>query len=291
MAYLIRAAQPSDQPAIASFTQDTFTWGDYVSESFLSWLDEPDLFVHVAVDEAGVPIAVGRARLVTPREVWMASARVHPDHRRQGLASMLNETGVEWGRRLGAVVARLLIEHWNAGPQRQVATIGYRRTSEWVFARRSDVLSDPNPLRNGGPRVPGPERLLPAARAEIDEAWVAWNSGRLMRASRGLINRHWVFWTMAPGDLAEARRRGALWSCPSGWVIGDVGEDGSRFEVTWMQASPSDYLRVIRACIDMAVEEGMTDIGLWLPAEADLVAALESIGFEVVRSGVWEKGL
>ncbi len=291
MAYLVREAKPSDQPDIASFTRDTFAWGDYVGEAFPSWLADPAVFAHVAVDDSGRVVAVGRARMVSSREVWMASARVHPDHRRQGLASILNETGVEWGRRQGAVVARLFIEDWNEGPQRQVETIGYRRASGWVVARRSDLASDPNPLRNGGPRVPGPERLMAGARAEVDEAWVAWNSGVLMRRARGLVNRSWIFWSMTPGDLIDARQRAAFWSCPSGWVIGEPSDDGTRFDVTWMQASPGDYRRVIRACIDHAVEAGTSGIAMWLPAEPDLVAALGSIGFDTELSSIWEKGL
>jgi GNAT superfamily N-acetyltransferase len=289
MSYTIRPAESADEPHVRSFTQDTFEWGDYVAEAFAGWLADPSVYVAVAIDDGGRAVAVGTARMSSPREVWMASARVHPDHRRQSLGSLLNSAGVEWGRENGARVARLLIEDWNEAPQRQVTGLGYRRTSGWVFARRSDLRSDPNPLRNGGPRVPGPERLLPAARAEVDDAWVAWNSGRLMPRSRGLVSRHWIFWSMSPGDLVEAKHRGDLWSCPSGWVIGSSEDD--RFAVTWMQASPDDYRRVIRACVDHAVEAGMGEIAFWLPTDEDLLAALESIGFDLSRSSIWEKSL
>ncbi len=290
MPYTIRQAEAADEQHVRSFTQDTFEWGDYVADAFAGWLADPGVYVAVALDDDGKAVAVGTARMPGPREVWMASARVHPDHRRQSLGSLLNSAGVEWGRQNGARVARLLIEDWNEAPQRQVGGLGYRRTSRWVFARRTDLRSDPNPLRNGGPRVPGPERLVAAARAEADDAWVAWNSGRLMPRSRGLVSRHWVFWSMTPGDLVEAKRRGELWSCPSGWVIGSP-EDDNRFAVTWIQASPDDYRRVIRACVDHAVEAGMGEIAFWLPADDDLLLALESIGFELSRSSIWEMGL
>jgi GNAT superfamily N-acetyltransferase len=288
----IRTARPDDAEAIAAFTQGTFAWGDYVGDSFLGWLDDPDLHVVVAVDVEDRAVGVMRTTLTSPREAWLASARVHPGHRGKGLATEMNEAGVAWAASQGAVVARLLIEDWNEGPQRQVERMGYRRASTWAFARRDDLQSDPNPLRNGGPRVPGPERLLAAAGAEVDDAFLAWSSGRLMRASRGLVSRHWAFWTLRPDDLVEARRRGALLACPSGWVIGDLEEDRGgdhRFSVTWLHASPEDSRRVLRACVDHAVERGCRSIAFWLPVDPALYEAFEAMGFEVGTSSVWER--
>ena len=206
----------------------------------------------------------------------------------------MNAAGVAWAASRGAVVARLLIEDWNEGPQRQVERMGYRKASTWWFSRRDDLLSDPNPLRNGGPRVPGPERLLPAGGADVDDAFLAWNSGRLMRAARGLVSRHWAYWTLRPEDLSAARSRGALLTCPSGWVIGDLEDDrdgGRRFSVTWLQASPEDSRRVLRACIDHAVEQECGSIALWLPVDPDLDGAIEAMGFESSASSVWERSI
>ncbi len=293
MSSVVRQARPDDAESIAVFTRDTFAWGDYVAESFAGWLDDPRLHVVVAVDEADRAVGVMRTMLTSPREAWLASARVHPDHRGKGLATAMNEAGVAWAVARGARVVRLLIEDWNEGPQRQVDRMGYRKVSTWSFAQRDDLQSDPNPLRNGGPRVAGPERLIPAAGAEVDDAFLAWSTGRLMRAARGLVSRHWAFWTLRPQDLVDARRRGALLVCPSGWVIGDHSEGRSgmrRLDVTWMQASPDDYWRVLRACVDLAVEEGCASMAMWLPSDPLLDRALDALGFEVGTSSVWEKG-
>lgn len=290
----VRAARPDDAEAVASFTQGTFSWGDYVAEAFPSWLDDPTLHVVVAVDDEDRAVGVMRTTLTSPREAWLASARVDPDHRGKGLASAMNEAGVAWAGAQGARVARLLIEDWNEVAQRQVTRMGYRRVSTWCFARRSDLASDPNPLRNGGPRVPGPERLLPAAGAEVDDAFLAWSAGRLMRVARGLVSRHWAFWTLRPEDLVEARRRGALLACPSGWVIADLEDDregGRRLSVTWMQAAPEDSRRVLRACIDFAVDSGCGSLALWLPKDPSLDDALDAMGFEVGASSVWETAI
>ncbi|NND85145.1 MAG: GNAT family N-acetyltransferase [Acidimicrobiia bacterium] len=288
----IRAGRPDDAEAVASFTQGTFSWGDYVGEAFPGWLEDPALHIVVATDEDDRAVGVMRTTLTSPREAWLASARVHPDHRGRGLATEMNEAGVAWAGAQGAVVARLLIEDWNEGPQRQVERMGYHKGNSWSFARRDDLQSDPNPLRNGGPRVPGPERLLPAAGAEVDDAFLAWSSGRLLRASRGLVSRHWAFWTLRPDDLVDARRRGALLTCPSGWVIGDLeeGHQGERrFSVTWLHASAEDSRRVLRACLDHAVERECESIALWLPVDAALDAAHEALGFEASTSSVWER--
>ena len=39
---VVRPATLEDRAAIAAFTTDTFTWGDYVAEAFERWIQDPD---------------------------------------------------------------------------------------------------------------------------------------------------------------------------------------------------------------------------------------------------------
>lgn len=284
---IIRPAHLDDKPHLAEFTKDTFDWGDYVLDRFESWVEDDHALLVATVD--GIPIGMGRGILMSPREMWLHAARVHPEHRRTGVASSLNEALLDWGRERGAQVARLTIETWNTAARRQVVKTGYRETSRWVYGRRDVDSSSPNPLGNGGTRVPGPERLTPASSAEAEPAWIAWSSGSLGRASRGLFSNTWWWRLLTEDDLSEAARERRLWACPSGWVMGHVS--GGSFVVDWMEATDEELARLIRAVVDKAVDLSVESVHVTVAASDPARLALDRYGFSRMPLVLYERPL
>lgn len=284
----IRPARPDDKPHIAVFTQDTFEWGDYVYDSFDTWVaDDTALFVAVADDD--LPIGLARAILMSDREIWLHAARVHPDHRRKGIGATLNDALCEWGRDQGALIARLAIEDWNQAAQGQVAKNGYRKASRWIYAKRDVDASSPNPMGNGGTRVPGPERLIPAPSAEVEPAWVAWSSGTLSRAARGLFSNTWWWRVFTEEDLLAAAKGRRLWSSPTGWVI--ARETKGSFVVDWLEATDDEVTRLVRAIVDKAVDLGVDEIQLSVPSTEPVRLALNRYGFSTMALTLFEVSL
>lgn len=284
----VRPARPGDLEAIAEFTRGTFPWGDYVADAFPEWLETGSSQVLVAVDADDRPIGLGRVVLLTPREAWLHAARVHPDHRRRRIGSVLNDALVAWARDHRAVVARLLIEEWNEPARRQVASLGYREVAHWLSATRS-VGGEVNPHTNGGRRVPGDERLGPGSRAEIDPAWIAWSSSEAATTGRRLYPVGWHFRTMAHHDVEQAAKTGALWHCPSGWVIAE--SDADELCVSWVVTSDLDVDRLIRAVVDGAERVDVERIRLMAPRLDWLEEALARAGWDIQPSSVWAIGL
>lgn len=284
----VRPARSDDKQHLAAFTQDTFEWGDYVYESFDKWLAD-DSHLVVAVDESDVPIGISRAMLLSPRELWLHAARVHPDHRRQGIGAELNDALCSWGRDNGALVARLAIEDWNEPAQGQVLKSGYRRTSSWVYANRSVDAASPNPLGNGGTRVAGPERLVPAPSAEVEPAWLAWSSGSLGRAARGLFSNTWWWRTVTEDDLLEAARQRQFWSSPSGWAI--ARQTKGMFVVSWIEANEDDAARMVRAIVDRAVDLAAEEVQIAVAATEPIRLALNRYGFSLMALTLFELSL
>ena len=133
MEVTIRPGRPEDHEQIAAFTVNTFTWGDYVADAFLDWLVEPG--TRTAVAEIGDRVVgMARAALVSPVEAWAQGARIHPDHRRRGIATDLSLHLWEWARSQGALVVRLAIEDWNEAAQSQVTAMGFRPAGSWARA-------------------------------------------------------------------------------------------------------------------------------------------------------------
>ncbi len=287
MEITVRPATAGDKEAIAAFAQDTFVWGDYVLDVFDDWLRDPSGQTLVAAGPAGRAIALARVEMLSAEEAWMQGARVHPDHRRQGIGLMLTEAGASWARERGAVVTRLVVEEENEAPRRQVAKVGYRPVSDWVYADRSLEAMALGPEGNGGRRVRGEERLRPAPSSEAEPAFLAWSTGDLIRPAHGLFPLGWKWRRMTFEDVTAAARRRALWECPSGWVIADLEED--TLAVSWLVTGPDDAAPLLRAVLDRAHEQGRAKVAVKAPRVDWIVAALEEQGLAPDQLIVYEK--
>ena len=281
---LVRPARPDDLAAVAEFTTGTFSWGDYVADRFVEWLDHPGGRVVVAVDGDDRPIGVARVVLLSPREAWLHAARVHPEHRRSGLGAAMNLACREWAAQQGAVIARLLVEDWNQPARGQVEKLGFRPVAHFAHARRVMGGATPVPGANGGRRVPGPERLAVAHRSEAEPAWMAWSTGELAQASHQLFPQGWLFRRMTFDDVTGAAKVGRLWQCPSGWVIASVDE---ALDVDWVATTELDASRLVRAVVDRGHELEVAEIGVMIPRVGWLAEALAEAGFELTPSTVY----
>ncbi len=288
MTVRLRDAEPGDHPAIAAFTQDTFTWGDYVADSFDRWLADPDGRLCVAVDEHDVPIAMSRAALLSPTEAWLQGARVHPDWRRQGIASRLDAELEDWARRRGARVVRLCVESDNAPAIAQVEAIGIRRVAGFAQAVRPVRMSPPTD-GNGARRVRRPQRLAPAVSAEAEPALMAWSTGELARRSREMFAVRWTWRRLTLADLVAAGRSGALWQSPSGWTLAAV--DRETLEVGWLETGPEGAADLLAALVPLAAEQGAERVAAMLPDAGWLLSAAEGLGYELRQVGIHAKAL
>lgn len=280
----LRPGRPDDIEAIASFTTDTFSWGDYVAESFAEWLEEQETEVVVATGDDDRPIALARVRMLASREGWISAARVHPDHRRRGLASALNDWCVDWIGGRGGVVARLQIETWNEAAHNQVVAIGYRPVATVANAVRPISVSTMEPATNGGRRVKAEERLDRAPRTEAEGAFIAWSTSELARASHSLFPLdRWSWRRMTPEDT----HLGQTWACPSGWVVAE--DEEGELTVRWLVTGPDDAPLLVRAIVDLAHDRHVEGLHVIVPAVDWLLTAVESNGFEAHPTRIYEK--
>lgn len=285
----IRPGRPDDLSHIAAFTRDSFSWGDYVPDSFLAWLDDPEGLVMVAVDAEDRPLGLARVVMLSPVEAWLHAARVHPDVRRRGVGLALNEHGVAWARARGALVARLAIEDWNEAPRGQVQRLGFRAVAHWAHASLELADEAPDPRQNGGRRPPPEERLALAPGAEATPAWMVWFGSGLAAAAHRLHPLGWHFRTMTLEDVVTAARRRRLWYCPAGWLIAKAEDD--EWRVSWISTTESDASRLLDALRDRARRSGARRIHAMVPRLPWLRDALETSGFSSAASTVWAKAL
>lgn len=280
----IRAARRADADAIAAFTSDTFSWGDYVADSFVSWLEDPDVEVAVAADDEDEPVALARVRMLSDREGWISAARVRPDHRRRGIGSALNDWCVDWIGRQGGIVARLQIETWNEPAHKQVLGLGYRAVVQVTNSFRRIGSDGLEPDTNGGRRTTAPERLDRAPRTEADLAYVAWSTSDLARAARGMVAIDpWAWRRMTKDDATSSR----VWGCPYGWVMAERQDD--TLVVRWVVCTPDDADKLVKATVDLAHAQSVDELHVVAPDVEWLTAALDRHTDEVHPTRLYEK--
>lgn len=252
MAATIRPAVHGDVASIAAWSSDTFTWGDYVPERLPRWLDADDSEVLVSVDTAGTPLALVHVTMLSPTEAWLEGARVHPDHRRSGMGSALNQAAVEWARDRGARVIRLATEASNQAARSQVEALGYREVSRWLYA---EFAIDPTH------RTADQFRLRPAPGSDADAAWLFWAASDLAREGRELIALGWQWRTARPEDVT---RVGELLQSPAGWVSAEQpAADWLRTQ--WIATTPDDLLMLLDGLLDLCAGRGIKELDVRLP--------------------------
>ena len=273
----IRAGRPSDIAAIASWTTDTFDWGDYVGDALPEWMADPAGIVLVAEVEGDV-VATGRVVMASATEAWAQGARVHPDHRRSGIGSLLSQALWDWAREHGAKVVRLAVEADNSPALAHVENMGFRRVSDWWFAARQLGARSPVPEGNGGRRVPTQERLQEAHSAEAEPAFLSWTVGELAQAARGLFSIGWVWRLMTVEHLEVAARNHSLIEGRPGWAITEPSDETVR--VHWIETSQDDARAMVRALVDHGVEHRQTSIEIMAPKVEWLGEALSANSFD-----------
>jgi GNAT superfamily N-acetyltransferase len=284
-----RPARHDDIDAITSFTTGTFDWGDYVPESIRGWIRDTSGAVFVAVDDADVPIALGRCVLLTPTEAWVHAARVHPDHRGKGIAGEMATVLTDWARDQGAHVARLMIEESNASSVRHIAKTAFRKTTRAHRCFRSLGAGAPHPPSNGGSRRQSNLVARPIKATDAEMFTAMWPASEPGRAMRGLIAQEWTFHRLDKEDTIKAATQSRLWEIGGSWAI-TLEEDGE-FDVELVAAAPDDAVDVARSLIDLATSHGATTFSAWVADLPWLISAFEHLGCDTEPRGIWAMSL
>jgi len=177
---LVRKARSSDRAAVFRFCEKTWSWGDYVPKVWDKWLKERNGGVFVATVNS-VPVGISHLSVDKPGEVWLSAARTDPNYRRMGVATAITRKCLEYAKKKGAKVARLVTESNNKAAQAVVEKLGFKQIAEFVEMVAENVT----------------EEISKKSRwAEKDQSETIWNylqNSKTYRSAAGLytVLFHW----------------------------------------------------------------------------------------------------
>jgi ribosomal protein S18 acetylase RimI-like enzyme len=192
-------------------------WGghDYIPHVWDQWVKDQRgrLFV---VEVGGVPVGMNRVRFLEDGSAWFEGARVHPDFRGRGLATMLGENSMQVAKARGIHVFRLTSGSSNKSAHRQIARIRFREISRFsVYEPEGRFAS-----RKGAAKVTA---------KEIPEITELIRKSREYRLGKGVFWHDFTAASLTPGVIRKLVTEGAVWRW--GDAVGVTREGGEGAEV------------------------------------------------------------
>jgi ribosomal protein S18 acetylase RimI-like enzyme len=144
----VRKARVSDRKAVFKFCEKTWSWEDYIPKVWDKWLKEKHGRVFVATIN-GVPVGISHLSIDKPHEVWLSGARTDPKFRRMGVATAITKKCLEYAKKKGTKVARLVTESDNIAARTLVQKLGFKQIAEFVEMKTEKIMKENAQTQNG----------------------------------------------------------------------------------------------------------------------------------------------
>ena len=127
---IIRPAVPNDKNHVLNFCQNTFSWGDYISDVWNYWLSEGNFLV---ADIQEIPVGICHAAIIKDEQVWIEGIRIDENFRRKGFAKSLVQASEEIGRKNNCKSSLMLIAESNSDSLKMASSLGYEKENLWFY--------------------------------------------------------------------------------------------------------------------------------------------------------------
>ena len=268
MRTIIREARRSDKEPLMSFIKDIWGGHDYIPDVWDDWLkDEHGKMFVVEVDKK--PVGMNRVRFLEDGSAWFEGARVHPDFRGKGLASMLGENSMKFAKESGVSVFRLTSGSHNRVAHRQIARIRFSEISRFSVYEpgkgwRSKSAHDVERVTSD--KLPETVRLVEASKE--------------FRLGTGVFWHDFTAAALTPDVIRGLSLEGALWRAGEAVAVTREGGEGSGIweEICFLGGPVPDATRLVRALVGR--NRRASERWVFLPQGSPLIHVLRIEGFE-----------
>jgi GNAT superfamily N-acetyltransferase len=252
-----------------SFIKDVWGGHDYIPRIWDEWLKDKTGRMFV-VEADGIPVGMSRVRLLEDGSAWFEGARVHPEFRGRGLASMLGEESMRFAKDRGVNVFRLTSWSGNRAAHRQIARMNFKETSR-ISAYEPEKGTRFTPQKDVGHA------------GMNDLFWVT----RLIVESREFRLGSGVFWDafkaryLSPPVIEKLVSEGSVWTTGESVVIAKVGGEGGETwrQVCFLAGEGNDPVKLIRHVFGLKESAKTAKRIVYLPQGSHLIGAVRREGF------------
>ena len=184
----VRKAHPTDREAVFKFCEKTWSWGDYIPKVWDKWLKEKNGRLLVATINR-VPVGISHLSMDKPHEVWLGGARTDPNYRRMGVAIAITKKCLEYAKRKGAKVARLVTESDNIAAQTVAQKLGFKPIAEFV-EMTTEKITEENSKNSKW-----------AEKTETEALWDYLQTSETYRKAAGLYTTLFHWFSLKKHDL------------------------------------------------------------------------------------------
>jgi GNAT superfamily N-acetyltransferase len=265
---VVRPARPSDREPLMSFIKDVWSGHDYIPKVWDAWLSDKRGRMFV-VEVGGVPVGMNRVRFLEDGSAWFEGARVHPEFRGRGLASMLGENSMKVAGAQGVRVFRLTSGSRNKAAHRQISRMNFSQASRWSVYE-PPTTAGPAPYADariaGGDQLGEVMRLITESREFMLGAGVFWHDFTAAALSRDVVRR--------------LLGRGEVWTAGRAVAVAREGGEGSEIweQVCFLGGPGPDAMKLVKSVLGRdpkAVEKWV-----FVPQRSPLIHGLRVMGYE-----------
>jgi GNAT superfamily N-acetyltransferase len=260
----IRAAHPSDRPAVLEMVKTIWDGNDYIPDVWDEWQADPSGPLLVG-ELDGQTVALAKLSGIGPGEDWFHGLRVDPAQRGRGFARQMLGRCIELSRERSARTLRYLTDEDNPTMHRLADNLGLRLAyaPRWYHA----------------PVIQGSSHAIALPPERLDSLLADLASSDLLSRSGGMYFLNWRNLDLTAARLREHLERGELLSLPGedAWAIAAPRDEGG-MQLAHVEGTPP---AIERLCAALRVSSTAAEKPLQalIPADAACLPALLAAGF------------
>lgn len=266
MKVVIRVARPSDKPPLMSFIKDVWGGHDYIPFVWDAWVRDTKNGTFV-IEADGVPVGMNRVRFLEDGSAWLEGARIHPDYRGNGFASMLGKNSMRFAKERGIRIFRLTSGSRNKAAHRQIARMQFKEVS------RFSVYEPPASYVGGK----GAAQRVTAG--EFTKTLDMIRKSREYSLGTSVIWHDFTATSLSPNVVRALIEEGAVWRNGSAVAVTRVGGEGPAMweEVCFVGGPPLDALGLVKNRVGRL--RRATERWVFIPQGSPLIHSLRREGF------------
>jgi RimJ/RimL family protein N-acetyltransferase len=270
----VREAEPSDKEPLMEFVSKTWGGHDYIPVIWDKWLNDKSGRVFVLVVN-GKQVGMNHIRFLPEKVGWLEGARISPEYRGKGLASLLGRNSMNFGSLHGTHVFRLTTSSRNKAARKQIGKMGFREIARFSVHRVGNVRFRSN------------ASVRTAKPAELRATWEFIRSSREFALANGLYWDAFVARTLNLANLTELIKRervfhsGGSRGLRAVAIFGRVAEGSEIWnQMGFMCGVSKECKKLVRHLFRSAMRARVDENFIWAPMGSDLAKVIKEMGMK-----------